>query len=146
MKTTFKADVIGSGNHASIEIPPKNLAEIKGNKRAPLKVTINGHTYQSTATGVDGACRVVFPMRDREAAGVGAGDKVSVTLELDSGYRQVKVPTELRKALQTAGKTKSFHDLPYSKRREYATQVAEAKATETKGRRITKILEALEGA
>ncbi|MBC7707715.1 DUF1905 domain-containing protein [Polaromonas sp.] len=81
MSTTYKTLVIGEGNHASIEIPDKNLAEIKGNKRAPLKITINGHTYQSTATGVGGKCLVVFPTRDREASGAKAEDTKSRRIE-----------------------------------------------------------------
>lgn len=144
MKTTYETVVIGEGNHASIEIPDKNLAEIGGNKRAPLKVTINGYTYQSTATGVGGACRVVFPMRDREAAGAAAGDEVTVTLELDDGYRQVDVPPALREALAAHGLAGTFHGLTYSKRKEFARQVAEAKTDETRARRVQKVLAALQ--
>src|SRR3954471_17864815 len=111
MKTTYKTVVIGFGNHASIEIPDKNLAEIGGNKRAPLKVTINGYTYQSTATGVDGKCMVVFPTHDREAAGAWAGDTIKVTLELDDGYRHVDVPDVLTEALKTNSLSDVFHNL-----------------------------------
>jgi hypothetical protein len=60
MKTTYETVVFGSGNHASIEIPANNLAEIGGNRWAPLKITVNGYTYQSTAAGVDGKCMVVY--------------------------------------------------------------------------------------
>jgi bifunctional DNA-binding transcriptional regulator/antitoxin component of YhaV-PrlF toxin-antitoxin module len=144
MKTTYETVVIGFGNHASIEIPDKNLAEIGGSKRAPLKITINGYTYQSTATGVDGKCMVVFPTRDREASGAAAGDRVTVTLELDDGYRQVDVPAALTSALAVNGLTETFHDLTYSKRKEFARQVSEAKAQETKTRRIEKIIAQLQ--
>jgi bifunctional DNA-binding transcriptional regulator/antitoxin component of YhaV-PrlF toxin-antitoxin module len=144
MKTTYETLVIGFGNHASIEIPDKNLSEIGGNKRAPLKVTINGYTYQSTATGVNGKCMVVFPTRDREASGAAAGDRITVTLELDDGYRHVKVPTELHEALVKRGLDEVFHNLIYSKRKEFVRQVHEAKAEETKNRRIEKILDQLE--
>ena len=139
--TTYQTVVIGEGNHASLEIPDETLAEIGGNRRAPLKITINGYTYQSTATGVGGKCMVVFPMRDREAAGAAAGDLVTVTLELDDGYRQVDVPPALAKALAENGLAQAFHDLPYSKRKEAARLVAEAKAEETRQRRIGKILD-----
>jgi bifunctional DNA-binding transcriptional regulator/antitoxin component of YhaV-PrlF toxin-antitoxin module len=142
-QTVYETVVIGVGNHASIEIPEENLAEIGGNRRAPLKVTINGHTYQSTATGVDGKCMVVFPMRDREAAGVTAGDNVRVTLELDSGYRQVEVPPELADALQAAGLNETFHELTYSKRREFVRQINDARADTTRTRRLQKIIAAL---
>ena len=143
MKTTYETIVIGHGNHASLEIPDKNLAEIGGNRRAPLKVTINNYTYQSTATGVDGKCMVVFPTRDREASGAAAGDRVVVTLELDGGYRHVEVPNSLRDALLAHGLGEVFHDLSYSKRKEFARQVADAKAEETRNRRIEKILDQL---
>jgi bifunctional DNA-binding transcriptional regulator/antitoxin component of YhaV-PrlF toxin-antitoxin module len=144
MKTTYDTVIIGFGNHASLEIPDENLAEIGGNKRAPLKITINGYTYQSTATGVDGKCMVVFPMRDRDAAGVESGDRVTVTLELDSGYRHVELPPELATALKKHNLTKPFHDLSYSTRKEYARQITEAKADDTKARRIAKAIKVLQ--
>lgn len=140
MKTTYETVVIGSGNHASLEIPEANLAEIGANKRAPLKITINGYTYQSTATGVDGQCRVVFPQRDRDAAGAKAGDHITVTLELDNGYRQVDIPPALSDALKARNLSETFHDLIYSKRKEYARLVGEAKTDETRMRRIDKII------
>lgn len=143
MKTTYETVVIGYGNHASLEIPDKNLAEIGGNRRAPLKITINGYTYQSTATGVDGKCMVVFPTRDREASGAGAGDKVMVTLELDDGHRHVDVPAALHEALKASGMSEAFHSLTYSKRKEFALQVSEAKADETRVRRIEKVIATL---
>lgn len=143
MKTTYETVVIGFGNHASIEIPDKNLAEIGANKRAPLKITINDYTYQSTATGVDGKCMVVFPTRDREASGAAAGDRITVTLELDDGYRHVDVPEALVQALAANGLSEVFRDLTYFKRKEFARQVSEAKAEETRARRIEKIIDQL---
>lgn len=143
MKTTYETVVIGFDNHASIEIPDKNLAEIGGNRRAPVKITINGYTYQSTATGVDGKCMVVFPTRDREASGAAAGDKVTVTLELDDGYRHVDVPPALATALKANSLSETFHDLTYSKRKEFARQVAEAKADDTRERRVQKVISSL---
>jgi bifunctional DNA-binding transcriptional regulator/antitoxin component of YhaV-PrlF toxin-antitoxin module len=140
MKTTYETVVIGYGNHASIEIPDKNLAEIGGNRRAPLKVTVNGYTYQSTATGVDGKCMVVFPTRDRKASGASAGDRIMVTMELDDGYRHVEVPSELQIALDASGLSQTFRDLIYSKRKEYARLVDEAKSEDTQARRIKKIV------
>jgi hypothetical protein len=140
MKTTYETTILGFDNHAAIEIPEKNLEELGGNKRAPLKITINGYTYQSTATGMGGKCLVVFPTRDREASGVNSGDTVIVTLELDSGYREVQMPDELVEALKANGLTEKFHDLTYSKRKEFARQVSEAKADETKRSRIGKIV------
>lgn len=80
---------------------------------------------------MDGQTLVVFPMKDRQAAGVASGDKVMVTLELDSGYREVDVPHELKSALEEAGLW------------QYARGVREAKAEETKARRVEKVIDQL---
>jgi bifunctional DNA-binding transcriptional regulator/antitoxin component of YhaV-PrlF toxin-antitoxin module len=143
MQTTYETVVIGHGNHAAIEIPEKNLAEIGGNKRAPLKITINGYTYRSTATGVDGKCMVVFPTQDREASGAAAGDRIIVTLELEEGYRNVDVPSQLSEALNEHKLSKIFHNLTYSKRKEFVRQVNDAKTEETRARRIQKVITSL---
>lgn len=144
MKTTYKTVILGFGNHASIEIPPENLEKLGGSKRAPLRITIKGYTYQSTATAMDGKCMVVFPVRDRKAAGVNSGDTVTVTMELDDGYRSVDVPIELQAALKSNNLAEAFHDLTYSKRKEFARQVAEAKAEDTKVRRVEKVIASLQ--
>ena len=140
MKTTYETTVLGFGNHASIEIPLRNLEEIGGNKRAPLKITVNGYTYQSTATAMNGVCMVVFPMKDREAAGAKAGDRVQVALELDSGYREVEIPADLMKVLISYKLTKKFDELTYSKRKEFVRSVNDAKSDETRTRRIDKVI------
>ncbi len=143
MSVTYETDVLGEGNHASLLIPQWVLDKLQTNKRAPLKVTINGHTYQSTAVGVDGECRVVFPSAERLAANAKAGDSVEVTLELDSGYRSVDMYPELDAALSKSDLAEVFSKLSYSKRKELARQVNEAKAEDTRLRRIEKVLEGL---
>ena len=143
MPISYETEVLGEGNHASLLIPEWVLQKLKTNKRAPLKVTVNGHTYQSTAVGVGGECRVVFPSAERRAAKAKAGQIVKVTLALDSGYREVEMPLALVKALKVSGLTKDFADLSYSKRKEHARLIAEAKGEDTRDRRIGKVIEAV---
>lgn len=143
MSATYKTVILGFGNHAAIEIPEDILKQLGTNKRAPLKVTVNGYTYQSTATGVDGKCLVVFPQKDRQAANAKAGDEIEVTLELDAGVREVDVPEELTEALKDANLLDTFNGLTYSKRKEFARQVSDAKTVETRDRRIEKVIAAL---
>lgn len=140
MGVSYETEVIGEGNHASIVIPDWVIEKLNTNKRAPLKVTINGHTYQSTAVGVAGECRVVFPSADRLAANAQSGELIQVHLELDSGYREVVLPDELVRALALSGLTEIFGELSYSKRKEFCRQVAEAKGEDTRARRIEKVI------
>jgi hypothetical protein len=140
MSVTYETLVLGEGNHASLLIPEWVLEKLQTNKRAPLRVTINGHTYQSTAVGVAGECRVVFPSAERLAARATTGETVQVTLELDSGYRSVDMHPELEVALTSADLADVFANLSYSKRKEYARQVNEAKAEDTRKRRIEKTI------
>jgi uncharacterized protein YdeI (YjbR/CyaY-like superfamily) len=86
---------------------------------------------------------VVFPSAERLAADAKAGDSVEVTLELDSGYRTVEMHPELDAALSKSDLAEVFSKLSYSKRKELARQVNEAKAEDTRQRRIEKVLEAL---
>lgn len=144
MKVSYKTIILGFGNYAAIEIPDAILAELGANKRAPhKKITVNGYTYQSTATVMDGKCLVVFPTKDRRASGVASGYTLSVTLELEGGYRNVAIPAELEAALNEHNLADIFQELTYSKRKEYARQVAEAKAAETKTHRIEKTIDSI---
>lgn len=143
MPTSFETTIIGDGNHASLLIPDWVIEELNTNRRAPLRVTVNGHTYQSTAVGVGGETRVVFPSADRLAANAAAGDVVQVHLELDSGYREVSMPEALVEALAENKLTETFAELSYSKRKEFARQVTEAKTDETRTRRVQKVLESI---
>lgn len=143
MRATYTTTVIGFKNHASLHVPDEVLAELGANRRAPLKITINGHTYRSTTTAVDGECRVVFPQAERDATGVGAGDQVVVELELETGHREVELPADLEDALVASGLREKFESMTYSKRKEFARQVAEAKAAETRAKRVEKVLAAI---
>jgi hypothetical protein len=143
MGVTFSAVVIPDGNHASLAIPDSVLIELKTNRRAPVRVTVNGHTYQSTATGVGGECRVVFPSADRKASGVTGGDTVTVHIELDDGHRHVNIHPDLVAALEASGLRDVFESMTYSRRKELARGVSEAKTDATRLRRVQKTLDGL---
>jgi uncharacterized protein YdeI (YjbR/CyaY-like superfamily) len=71
---------------------------------------------------------------------------VEVTLELDTEPRVVEVPHDLAAALaEKPGARAAFDALSYSMRKEYVRQVTEAKAQETRDRRIAGIVAKLDG-
>src|SRR5512135_2040399 len=82
----------------------------------------------------------------RLALGKSPGDKVRVVIEQDTEARTVEIPPELAAALEKhPSAKKAFEKLSYTHRKEHARSVAEAKAPETRERRIAKVLEALKG-
>ena len=143
MQTTFETVILGMGNNTGIEVPAANLAALGTGKRPPVVVTVDGYRYKSTVAVMGGRSLISLPKAHRDAAGLKAGDAVTVTLQLDDGPRHVEVPPQLEAALATAGLTERFAGLAYSKRKEFARQVQDAKADETRERRIAKVLEAL---
>jgi bifunctional DNA-binding transcriptional regulator/antitoxin component of YhaV-PrlF toxin-antitoxin module len=143
MQTTFETVILGFGNNTGIEVPPPSLAELGGGKRSPVVVTVADYTYRSTLGVMGGRTLVSLPKAHRDAAGLKAGDTVTVTLALDEGPRTVEVPPPLQAALDQAGLTDRFVSLAYSKRKEFARQVSDAKGDATRARRIDKVLDTL---
>ncbi len=141
-KTSFKTTVAGKiGTPTGIEVPPTSIAALGSSKKPAVKVSLAGYTYRSTVAVMGGKFMIPLSAAHREASGLQAGDKVEVTLELDAEPRTVDVPGDLANALsQQAGALAAFEALAFSKRKEFVRQVNEAKAQETRERRIAKIV------
>jgi hypothetical protein len=141
----FHAVLVLEGKTATgIEVPAEYVA-LGGGKRPAVKVTLNdSYTYRSTVSPYAG--RVLLPVaaEHREAAGLKAGDRVEVTLELDTEARLVAVPDDLARALGGApGLRAAFDALSPSARKAHVLAVEGAKTPETRGRRIDKVVAAL---
>ena len=68
-------------------------------------------------------------------------DEVEVTIAPDTAERSVEVPPELASALDADPEARAaFEKLAYTRRKELARGVAEAKRTETKERRVAAAL------
>jgi hypothetical protein len=136
--THFDAEFERVGKTSARLRVPVDLEEIFGRARPPLKVTIEGHTWRTTP-GVYGGVAYIGLNKDvRAAAGVDAGDRVRVTMELDTEPRTVAVPPDLRTALRADPEANAaFAQLSFTHRREYVEWVEEAKRPETRARRIT---------
>jgi hypothetical protein len=143
MSTSFDTVILGFGNNTGIEVPAENLAALGTGKRPPVVVTIASYSYRSTPAVMGGRSLIPLAKLHRDAAGLKAGDPVTVTLTLEEGVRTVDVPPELAAALKKAKLTDVFAQLAYSKRKEFARQVTDAKADETRDRRIAKVLASL---
>jgi uncharacterized protein YdeI (YjbR/CyaY-like superfamily) len=70
---------------------------------------------------------------------------VAVTLELDLEPRTVELPEDLKTALVQGNVMEAFEKSAPSMQKEYVRWVEEAKAPETRERRIVKTVEKLKG-
>ena len=133
--TLFQAEGL---NATGIVIPDAIVEGLGQGKKPKVAVTINGYTYRNTVAVMGGKYMVGVAKEHREKAGIKGGDKIEVTLELDTAPREVEVPKDFAAALKKAGLTKDFAALAFTHRKEHVRAIEEAKAPETRLRRIDK--------
>ena len=121
-----------------IVVPEKVVEGFGQGKRPKVTVTLKGYSYRSTVSVMGGKYMLPLAKVHREASGVQDGEKVEVTLELDAAPREVEVPKDLAAALKKAGVRKGFDSLAFTFRKEHVRSIEEAKAPETRLRRIEK--------
>ena len=136
----FKTTVLQgeSKNVAGIVVPSEIVEQFAAGKRPPVKVTINGYSYRNTIAVMGGKYMVGIAAEHREKSGVKGGDKIEVTLDLDTAPREVEVPKDLAAALKKARALQGFEQLSFTHRKEHVRAIEEAKAPETRARRIEK--------
>jgi hypothetical protein len=143
---TFHTTILQTGkNTAGIQVPEEVIEKLGSNKRPLVRVTIKKYTYRSAVAVMRGKFMIGVSAENRQAADVKGGEEVDVTIELDLEPRTVDLPKDLQAALIDAGALEAFENSAPSMQKEYVRQVEEAKALETRGRRITKIVEKLSG-
>jgi hypothetical protein len=124
---------------ASFEIAlPFDQKTVFGRTRAPVLVTINGHSWRSTVTTIGGTPWLPLRQSNREAAGVREGVAMEVTVTLDTAPRSVDPPEDLRAAIEAAGAWPAWKKLSFTHQREHVEAIEGAKKPETRARRIAK--------
>jgi len=141
---TFHTTILQTGkNTAGIQVPEEIIEKLGAGKRPLVRVTINKYTYRSAVAVMNSKYMISFNPEHRKASGVQGGDETDVTLELDLEPRTVEIPKDLKDALIKANALDAFEESAPSMKKEYVRQLEEAKAQETRERRITKIVEEL---
>ena len=134
------------GPATAIELTDAQVDELGGGKRAAVVVGIGGRTARVRLAVMDGRNVIGLSKAVRAQLGVDIGDEVDATIDLDTDERDVQVPDDLAAALTDAGARAAFDALSYSRRKEIARAVAEAKRPETRERRIATAVADLAGA
>lgn len=138
--TSFATVLFRDGNNTGIEVPEAAVAALGRGKRPAVLVEVNGFRFRSTVAPMGGKFLIPFSAARREESGISGGDAVEVTLTVDVEPRTVEVPEDLRAALDVAGATAAWDALSYSKRKEHARSVTEAKKPETRARRVETVV------
>ena len=129
-----------------IRVPPEVLTTLGQRKRAPVKVTINAYAYRTTIAVYGGKSYIGLRREVREAAGVTAGQQLTVGLEYDSELRTVDLPDGLRAALEAdATAAAAFDKLAYTRKKEFVDWVTGATKAETQQRRLAQAIRMLRG-
>ncbi len=133
------------GTQAATFVAPFDVQEVFGTRaRVPVRGTLNGAPFRGSLFPMGGRHFMVVNRKLREAAGVRAGDTVSVTLERDTEPRVVTPPEDFARALGADGQARAaWEKLSYRHRREYAEHIEEARRHETRRRRIEKSIRLL---
>jgi len=144
--STFTTTLLQSGNNVGIEIPDAVVAEL-GGKRVPVVITIDGgYTYRNTTAVMGGKNLVGVSSEHRAASGVVGGQVVEITMVRDDAPREVEVPEALAAALAADPvAAQAWEKLAYSHRKEHARAITEAKAEDTRTRRVHKAIAQLRG-
>jgi Bacteriocin-protection, YdeI or OmpD-Associated len=87
--------------------------------------------------GGDGRLYLGLHKATREAAGVAFGDRLHVELAVDTTPRTIDLPQELTAAFDAEPAVRErFDALSFTRRKELASSIAEAKRPETRSRRL----------
>ncbi len=121
---------------------PFDVEKVFGGKRVPIKATINDADYRTTIFRMRGKYFVVVPKKFREAAGVKAGETITISMQKDTEPRVIKAPEDLAKALnENPAAKEAWENLSFTHRKEYVMAIEDAKREETRNRRIAKTIE-----
>ena len=142
----FETELLLTGErNTGIEVPAELIEALGAGKRPPVVVTVNGFEYRSTIAPMGGKFLIPFSSDKRAATGLGGGDAIVVDLELDTAPRTVEPPDDFATALDAAGARDAWERLAPSHKKAHVTAIEQAKAAETRQRRIDKAVAQIAG-
>ena len=133
------------GPAGAIVLTDAQVAEISSAKAFPVAVTIGQSTARLRLARMGGKNLIGFSKANRAAMGIELGEEFDAVIAPDAAERTVDVPDTLASALADAGLIAAFDALSFTRRKEIAVSVADAKQETTRDRRIAKALDELRG-
>jgi len=130
------------GGGAVVLVPPDVATALGGLKQMRVFGTINGFEYRSSTYPYGGLGLFMGVHKaTREAAGAAIGDEVEIVVQRDDSPRTLELAPELEAALAAEPALGlRFDALSFSRRRELADPIADAKKPETRAARLANAL------
>jgi hypothetical protein len=138
----------GGGGGTFIPIPDHVAAKLCLKGMPKIQAVIAGVPYRGSLRPMgDGTYGLGVLKSIQAGAGVGAGDRITVLLELDDAPRTVEVPPDLASVLAAdQNAAAAWEKLSYTNRKELAGAIESAKKPETRERRLSAVIARLRGA
>jgi hypothetical protein len=137
----------GGGGGTFIPIPDHVAAQLGLRGMPKIQAVIAGAPYRGSLRPMgDGTYGLGVLKSIQAGAGVGAGDRITVLLELDNAPRTVEVPADLARVL--AGDERAaaaWEKLSFTNKKELAGSIESAKKPETRERRLSAAVAKLKG-
>ena len=144
----FKAVLQNAGGGGAVVLMPNDVSDaMGGRKQFRVTGTVNGVPMKSSTFPYKGeGLWLGVHKATREKAGVVFGDEIEIEITRDDAPRVLELAPELEAALAAEPALRDrFDSLSWTRRRELADPIAEAKKPETRAARLEKALTALRG-
>jgi antitoxin component of MazEF toxin-antitoxin module len=143
----LRLELLGhGGNTAGFEIPDEVVEELGGGRKPKVVVTVGAHTWRSSIVNMGGTFMLGVSMENRAAAGVAAGETLDVEITLDTAPRTVDLPDDLAAELERDPAARAaWETWSFTRQKEAARSLTEARKPETRSRRLDKVLAELRG-
>lgn len=129
------------GPAGAIVLDDEQVATLSNAKAFPVVVTIGERTARLRLARMGGKNLIGFSKAVRAEMGVELGDEIDAVIVPDAEERTVDVPDVLATALQADPVARAaFEKLSFTRRKEIARSIAEAKQDATRQRRLEKTL------
>ncbi|MFE6735115.1 YdeI/OmpD-associated family protein [Microbacterium sp. NPDC057650] len=132
------------GPAGAIVLDDEQVASLSSAKAFPVVVAIGERTARLRLARMGGQNLIGFSKAVRADLGVELGDEFDVIIAPDTAERTVEIPQELADALAADPAIRAeFENLSFTRRKEMARSIAEAKQESTRERRLQKALDEL---
>lgn len=122
-------------------LPEDAVLALGGGRRPKVEVTVEGVTWRTSVAPMGGRFLLGLTKAQKAATGVEVGRTYDVRIEADVVERTVEVPEDLAAALASdAGRAEAWERWSYTRRKEAARSLTEAKQAATRERRLSKVL------